>query len=200
MLGKEVKNSMRKVILFMIVTLDGFIGGPNGELDWMVKDDEMDKVLITDLLSTVDTILVGRATYQVFENYWPVVATNPSSSKDMIDLAHWIENTPKIVFSKTLEKVEWKNSRLIKENIADEIAKLKQQPGKDMVIFGGVGIVSTFIKLGLVDEYRLRVHPVALGSGKPLFKDIKDRMKLKLLECAKFNSGVVALHYQSEKK
>jgi len=184
----------------MIVTLDGFIGGPNGELDWMVKDDEMDKVLITDLLSTVDTILVGRATYQVFENYWPVVATNPSSSKDMIDLAHWIENTPKIVFSKTLEKVEWKNSRLIKENIADEIAKLKQQPGKDMVIFGGVGIVSTFIKLGLVDEYRLRVHPVALGSGKPLFKDIKDRMKLKLLKCEKFNSGVVALHYQPEKK
>jgi dihydrofolate reductase len=189
---------MRKVILFMITTLDGFIGGPNGELDWMIMDQEMDKELIGELLSTVDTVLVGRATYQGFEGYWPTVATNPASPPDLIEFARWLEDAPKVVFSKTLEKVEWKNSTLAKENIAEEVAKLKQQPGRDMVIFGGAGIVSAFVELGLIDEFRIKVHPVVLGSGKPLWKAVKDRLNLKLIKAKAYDSGVVALYYQKE--
>jgi len=186
---------MRKVILQMLVSLDGIIEGPNGELDWFIFDEEMWKD-VNDLLSTVDTALFGRVAYQAFANYWPSVATNPSSPKSEIDFAHWIENTPKIVFSKTLEKVEWKNSRLVKENIAEEVSKMKQQPGKDLLIFGGAGIAQTFMKLGLIDEYRIRVHPIVLGRGIPLFKDLNDKHKLKLIKTKTFNSGVLSLVYQ----
>jgi dihydrofolate reductase len=104
------------------------------------------------------------------------------------------------VFSKTLEKVEWKNSRLGKENITEEISKMKQQPGKDLVIFGGAGIASTFMQLGLIDEYSLLVHPIVLGSGKPLFKGLHDQLNLKLLKTKTFGSGVVILNYQPDRK
>lgn len=196
---------MRKVILFMDVSLDGFIARPNGELDWATRDDEiMGKYLISDLLSTVDTMLLGRVLYQGFASYWPAAATNPSTPKDLIDFAHWIVNSPKIVFSKTLEKVEWKNSSLVKvkdnHHIAEEVAKLKQQPGGDMVIFGGARLAQTFTELGLIDEYRLKLEPVVLGSGKPLFKDIKARINLKLLKAKTSNSGVVGLYYQPIEK
>jgi dihydrofolate reductase len=192
---------MRKVILAMNITLDGFISGANGELDWVTMDEEIDNSLLPDLLSTVDTALIGRVLYQGFANYWPSAETkNPSLSKGEIEFAHWINNAPKIVFSKTLEKVEWTNSTLVKENIAQEIAKLKQQPGKDLVLFGGVNIAQTFVSLGLIDEYRLLVSPVVLGSGKPLFKDIKNRRDLKLLKSKTFKSGAVGLHYQPEGK
>ncbi|MCL5995890.1 MAG: dihydrofolate reductase family protein, partial [Chloroflexi bacterium] len=138
----------------------------------------------------------GRVTYQMMESYWPTVLTNPSSTKHEIEHARWIENVPKIVFSKTLEKVEWNNTRLIKENIAEEISKLKQQPGKDLVIFGSPGLAHSFMRLGLIDEYRLTVNPIILGSGKPLFRNVEDKMKLKLLKAQTFNSGVVGLHYE----
>jgi dihydrofolate reductase len=177
---------MRKVILSMMVSLDGFFEGPNKELDWHAWDDEMEKYA-DDLLSTVDAILLGRVAYQLFADYWP-------SAKDSITPK--MNNLPKIVFSKTLEKVEWKNSRLVKKNIAEEVSKAKQQPGKDLVLFGGAGIASTFIKLGLIDEYRIIVNPLVLGCGKPLFKDIKDRLNLKLLKTKTFNCGNVILYYQ----
>jgi dihydrofolate reductase len=187
---------MRKVILSIQVTLDGFIEGPKGELDWMVMDEELWEY-VNDLLSTVDTTLFGRVAYQGFANYWPAAATNPLSPKNEIDFAHWIEKTPKIVFSKTLEKLEWKNSRLVKGNIVEEVAKMKQQPGKDLLMFGGAGIASTFMKLDLIDEYRIKVHPIILGKGIPLFKGIKDRMNLKLLKSKTFDSGVVGLYYKN---
>ena len=136
---------MRKVILFMHISLDGFAAGPNGELDWISYDEELEKYA-EDLVSTVGAPLYGRVTYQMMESYWPTVLTNPSSTKHDIDHAHWIENIPKIVFSKSLEKVEWNNTRLIKDNIAEEISKLKQQPGKDLVIFGSPGLAQTFIE------------------------------------------------------
>jgi len=177
---------MRKVIFQMVVSLDGFFEGPNKELDWHVWDDEMEKYA-DDLLSTVDAILLERVAYQLFADYW-------ASAKDSITPK--INNLPKIVFSKTLKKVEWKNSRLVKYNIAEEIQKLKQQPGKDLVQFGGAGIASTFIKLGLIDEYRIIVNPVVLGRGKPLFKDIKEKINLKLLKTMTFKCGNVILYYQ----
>lgn len=195
---------MRKIILFMHVSLDGFIARQNGELDWVtMSDDDMGKYLITDLLSTVDTMLLGRVLYQGFEKAWPSIAADPSSPKDLVDLAHWIENSPKIVFSKTLEKVEWKNSRLIQvkdnDGIANEVAMLKQQPGKDIVLFGGARMAQTFVQLGLIDEYRIKLEPVVLGNGKSLFEDIQDRMNLKLLKSKTFSSGVVGLYYQPVK-
>ena len=184
--NERIGIKMRKVILHMMVSLDGFIEGPNKELDWHAWDDEMEKYA-DDLLSTVGAILLGRVAYQLFADYWP-------SAKDSITPK--MNNLPKIVFSKTLEKVEWKNSRLVKYNIAEEIQKLKQQPGKDLVLFGGAGIASTFIKLGLIDEYRIIVNPVVLGRGNPLFNGLKDKLNLKLLKTKTYSSGNVILCYQ----
>jgi dihydrofolate reductase len=189
---------MRKVTLFMHISLDGFAAGPNGELDWISYDAELEKYA-EGVVSTVGAALYGRVTYHMMEGYWPTVLTNPASTKHELDHAHWIENISKIVFSKTLEKVEWNNTRLIKDNITEEISKLKQQPGQDLVIFGSPGLAQTFMQLGLIDGYRLTVNPVVLGSGIPLFKDIEDRLNLKLLETKTLHSGVVALHYETKR-
>jgi len=186
---------MRKLISLMNISLDGFTAGPNGELEWAVVDEEL-MADVAALLSTVDTALYGRVTYQMMENYWPTVPTNPASTKDELQHAHWVENVHKIVFSRTLETVEWNNTRLVKEDIAEEIARLKQQPGKNLMIFGSPSITHTFTQLGLIDEYRIYVDPVVLGSGIPLFKDIKDRIHLKLLEAKTFHAGVVGLLYR----
>jgi dihydrofolate reductase len=178
-----------------MVTLDGFFEGPNKELDWHIVDEEFNEYAI-DLLSNVDALLFGRVTYQLMADYWPAAATNPSTSKGDLEIADKMNNLPKIVFSKTLQEVQWNNSRLVKENIAEEISKIKQQPGKDMVIFGSGSIVSTFMQLGLIDEYRIIVNPIVLGSGEPLFKGINDKQNLKLLKTRVFSSGIVILFYE----
>jgi dihydrofolate reductase len=186
---------MRKVILSNEVTLDGFFAGPNEELDWQVVDEESHQYTI-DLLSNVDALLFGRVTYQLMADYWPAAATNPSTPKIDLEIADKMNNLPKIVFSKTLQEVKWNNSRLVKENIAEEISKMKQQPGKDMVIFGSGSIVSTFMQHGLIDEYRIIVNPIVLGNGNPLFKGINGKQNLNLLNTRVFGSGVVILYYQ----
>ena len=186
---------MRKVILSNMVTLDGFFEGPNKELDWHIVDEEINEYA-NDLLSNVDALLFGRVTYQLMADYWPAAATNPSTSKSDLEIADKMNNLPKIVFSKTLQEVKWNNSRLVKENIAEEISKMKQQPGKDMVIFGSGSIVSTFMQHGLIDEYRIIVNPVVLGNGKPLFKGINGKQNLKLLKTKVFDSGIVILFYE----
>jgi dihydrofolate reductase len=194
---------VRKVILFIVVSLDGFVGGPNGELDWEVRDEEVNRSLIGDLLSTVDTMLLGRVLYQGFQQAWPAMASNPSSPKELVDFAHWIEDTPKIVFSKTLEKTDWQNSRLVSvktdDDVAKEVVRLKEQPGGDMVVFGGARFAQTLSRLGLIDEYRLKLQPVALGTGLPLFEDVSGRAALRLVKSQVFKSGVVALCYQPAK-
>lgn len=186
---------MRKVIVSEMVTPDGFFAGPNGEIDWFLWNEETAKYAI-DLISTVDTILFGRVTYELMASYWPF-ASAPTDDPIIIDE---MNNLPKIVFSKTLEKVEWKNTKLIKEIDAEEILKMKNQPGKNMVIYGSGSIVSTFTNLGLIDEYHLFVHPLVLGMGKPLFKNITDRQNLKLVNTKAFKSGVVLLNYQPDTK
>jgi dihydrofolate reductase len=190
---------MRKVILSISVTLDGFFEGPNKELDWHIVDEEA-KEYAKDLLNNVDTLLFGRVTYQLMADYWPAAATNSSTSKSDLEFADKMNNLPKIVFSRTLQEVKWNNSSLVKENIVEEISKMKQQSGKDMVIFGSGSIVSTFMQLGLIDEYRIIVDPVVLGNGKPLFKGIKDKHNLKLLKTKVLGSGVVILYYQPIRK
>jgi dihydrofolate reductase len=190
---------MRKVISFMHLSLDGFVQGPNDwDLSFLTYDQELEKHA-KDLLSTVDTVLWGRVTYLGMYNYWPTVPSNPSASQHEIEHAQWIDKTTKVIFSTTLEKTEWNNSRLVKDNIEEEITKLKQQPGKDIMIIGSPRFTHSLMQLGLIDEFQITVHPVALGSGVPLFKDLKDKIKLKLIAGKIFNSGVLGLGYQVEK-
>jgi dihydrofolate reductase len=189
---------MRNVVVFMHISLDGFAAGPNGELDWMSYDEELEKYA-EGIVSTVGTALYGRVTYQMMESYWPTVPADPSSTKHALEHAEWVENIDKVVFSKTLDEVHWNNTTLIKDNIADEVSKLKQQPGKDLVIFGSPGLARSLMQQGLIDEYRLTVNPVVLGSGASLFSDITNKIKLKLLESKTLASGVVALHYQTDR-
>lgn len=189
---------MRKVILLMDVTLDGFVGGPNGEMDWMSRDFEMSGYAVGDLLPAVDSYLVGRKTYQSFEQAWPAMAANPASPKELVQFAHWIEHTPKVVFSNSVTSVAWENSSVVGGDVAAAVARLKRQPGKDMVLWGGAGILGTFTQLGLIDEYRLKVHPVAIGAGKPLFANLKDKVKLHLTLAKSFSAGGVCLYYTPE--
>ena len=189
---------MRKVVLFMHVSLDGFVGGPNGELDWASYDEELEKYA-EEVVSTVGSPLYGRVTYQMMESYWPTVLDDPSATQHAMDHARWLEDVEKIVFSKTLETVEWNNTRLIKDNIVEEVTKLKQQPGKDLVIFGSPGLARHFMQLGLIDAYRLTVNPVILGRGLPLFQGLEDKVNLKLVNSKTLNSGVVALHYETKR-
>lgn len=175
---------MRKLIVSMMVSADGFVEGENNDLYWHTWDEEMEKYM-TDFIGTVDTFLYGRKSYELMLQYWP------SAKGAFADL---MNETPKIVFSQTLKKAEW-NSRLIKDNIGQQILQLKQQPGKDMVLFAGADILSTFIQLGLVDEYRLIVNPVALGKGNPLFKNLDYQLGLKLAAVNTVACGNAILTY-----
>jgi dihydrofolate reductase len=187
---------MRNVISLMHVSLDGFVAGPNGEMDWIRFDDELvDEV--ADLTATADTALFGRVTYQMMEGHWPTAAESPTASKHDIDHARWVNNAPKIVFSRTLENVAWKNSRIVRDNIPEEITRLKQQPGKNLLMIGSTNTAHTFMQLGLIDEYRLNVNPVVLGKGIPLFAEIQDPINLQLLNAKTYASGVVGLHYHT---
>ncbi|MCD9020735.1 dihydrofolate reductase family protein [Cohnella silvisoli] len=189
---------MRKVVLFMHLSLDGYAAGPKGELNWIPYDEESMNYA-DEVVSTVGSPIYGRVTFELMESYWPTVPNNPSSSKRDIDHANWYEKIEKIVISRSLDRVESSHTTLIKANIAEEIAKLKQQPGKDLVIFGSPSIARTFIELGLIDEYRLTISPVILGSGITVFNDLKDKINLKLLDSRTLRSGLIALHYQQVK-
>ena len=187
---------MRKVIVSNYVSLDGFIAGPDGEIDWFVWDEEMAKYS-RDLLYSIDTLLFGRVTYELMAGYWPA-ASPPSEDQVIIDA---MNNLPKVVFSRTLDRADWTNTTLVKEINKKHILQMKQQPGMDMVIFGSGSIVSTFAQLGVIDEYRIIVNPVVLGRGKPLFKDIRDRINLRLLKTKTFSSnGNVVLYYEQEER
>jgi dihydrofolate reductase len=190
---------MRKLVLFMHLSLDGFAAGPNGELDFLTYDEEIAQ-WAGQLMKTVGSPVYGRTTYQLMESYWPTVLTNPNASKQALAHAQWVENIPKIVFSKTLKEATWNNTRLVKENIAGEVGKLKQEPGKDLVIFGSPGLSADMMNLGLIDEYKFTVHPVILGNGISVFKNNSTKSKLKLLESITLKSGVVTLHYEVDNR
>lgn len=186
---------MRKVILFNMVSLDGFFGGPDGDINWHNVDAEFNDFAI-DQLNSAGGLVFGRVTYQLMASYWP---TDVAVKNDPI-VAGKMNTLPKIVFSRTLDKVEWKNTRLVKGDVAEEISNLKEQPGKDMFVFGSADLASALTHFGLIDEYRVMVNPVVLGSGKPLFKGIQDRLGLKLIRTKAFHSGNVLLCYQPDRK
>lgn len=177
----------------MMVSLDGFVEGPNRELDWSAPDQELHE-FANDQARERGAFLYGRRLYELMAEYWPSADTNPSAPEHEIEFARIWRDKPKIVFSRTLAKVEW-NSRLVRGDIAEEVTQLKEQPGKDLEV-GGPNLASTFMRLGLVDEYRVIVHPVVLGSGTPFFPALDSTIDLSLVETRTFGCGVVYLRYQ----
>jgi dihydrofolate reductase len=178
-----------------MVTLDGFFEGPNHSIDWHNTDAEFNEFAI-EQTGAADTLIFGRVTYELMASYWPT----PDGIKDDPIIAGMMNKTPKIVVSKTLQKAEWNNTRLIKDHVAEEIAKLKEQPGKEIAVFGSAKLLSTLMKLDLIDEHRIIVNPVVLGSGTPLFQGIDRPIKLRLLKSRTFHSGNVLLTYAPERK
>ena len=183
---------MRSVIYSMGVSLDGFIAGPGGEIDCRAPDEELHRFHNQQARES-GAHLYGRRMYEVMI-HWETAEENPATPEHELEFARIWKDTPKIVFSKTLEKVEG-NARLVTGSAAEEVARLKEQPGKDLAV-GGAGLASTFMKLGLIDEFRLFVSPVVLGAGTPYFPALDERINLELLETRTFGSRVVYLRYR----
>lgn len=188
---------MRKIIVSMNVTLDGFMAGENCELDWHFYywNEEMAEAA-SEQLSRADTILLGRVTYNAMAKYWPSKTNDLSFPREDMAFAEMMNSYNKIVFSNTLTVPEWHNSRLVKHNIRNEIIKLKQNPGRDIIIYGSGLLISALIQWGLIDEYALWIHPVVLGKGKSLFRGLQDKLMLELVKTKKFSSGVVIFYYR----
>jgi dihydrofolate reductase len=188
---------MRKVISAMQVSLDGFIEGPNGELDWIENWEDS-----YDLMAQVDTCVLGGGMYPGYEQYWTSILADPTAvlpftgktaTQGEIDYAHFADRTPHIVLSKTLKQVAWKAARI--ERDVDALLGLKRQPGRDIYVVGGAALVGSLINVGWIDELRLTVHPVVLGRGKALFEGVEQRQRLERIEAKPQKAGLVSLVY-----
>jgi dihydrofolate reductase len=188
---------MRALILAVNVSLDGYLEGPGGAIDWWTPDPQLNIEFTDGLRADVDTMLFGRKAYHALNAAFSQQATHPDSPPELVDFATWMLDTPKVVFSRTQSDLLSPNDRLATADIPDEIAALKQQPGQDLVLFGGSSTVQQFVQHRVVDEYRLKVYPVALGAGQPLFTDLKDRAGLTLTHTKAYDSGVLTLRYQA---
>jgi dihydrofolate reductase len=184
---------MRKLVAAMNMTLDGFC-----DHTAMIADDEIHQHY-NELLSNADTLLYGRITYQLMESYWPSIVKDPTGNKPTDEFAVLIDNISKIVFSRTLKNVDWKNTKLKKEVIKEEVLELKQQAGKNILV-GSPSLIVALAQLDLFDEYQLGVQPIVLGNGLPLFKNVKDRVGLKLLKTKTFACGAIMLYYKPTKE
>ena len=182
---------MRKLIYSFGVSLDGFIAGPDGGFDWAAPDDELHR-FHNEQARELGAHLLGRRLYETMV-VWETVDEDASAPEHILEFAGIWKATPKIVFSTTLERVEG-NARLVKDGAGEEVARLKEEPGGDLAV-GGAGLASTFIKLGLVDEYRLFVNPVVVGGGTPYFPSLNERIDLELVETREFGSRVVYVRY-----
>jgi dihydrofolate reductase len=186
---------MRKVIVMMQLSLDGFIEGPQQDLSWHRVDEEL-HTHFNDELRTMGGFLDGRVTYELMADYWPTADQDPSSAPPEAEFAGIWRDMPKIVYSKTLAKADW-NTEIVRDVVAADVLKLKEQPGGDLAL-GGADLTAAFRRLGLIDEYRIYVHPVLIGRGKPLFQDSDATTALRLLESRSFGNGVVLLRYAAE--
>jgi dihydrofolate reductase len=189
---------MRKIISFMHISLDGFVAGPNGEMDWIKVNDEIFDYGHTRI-SEGDTALYGRVTFQMMENYWPTAADKPTASKHDKEHSKWYSKVHKVVLSKTLNAADFTNTTIISENLSDKINEIKQTPGSDILLFGSPSATHSLIQQNLIDGYWLFVNPVVLGKGIPLFVDIKEKINLKLLTTKQFTCGVTELNYIVDK-
>ncbi len=193
---------MRKIILFMSLSLDGFFEGPDHDISWHNVDDEFNKYAI-EQLKEVDTLVYGRRTYQLMEASWPKIAEDPTASEEDLEIARLINHTSKIVFSRTLREVKetenWRNVKLVHSFDPDEFARLKGMPGGDIGI-GGSDLAVSFIRAGLIDEFRFMMTPVVLGEGTPIFKGLGGTLDLELVSSRLFASGNVLLRYRPARK
>ncbi len=189
---------MRKIIVLNRISVDGYYSGPNGEShEWFVNDPKIEKA--AHKMMEPDTVLMGRITYQLFESYWPKAATDKNLPIDAQEMGRELNEMTKLVFSRTLDDVNWENAVLVKNNLTEVARELKREPGGDIVIFGSGTIVQQLTAQALIDEYIFVVTPVILGEGKSFFKDVS-QLKLKLLDTKAFNSGNVIFHYGIEGK
>ncbi len=183
----------------MHISLDGFVAGPNGEMNWIKVDEEIfDHV--GKRISQGDTSLYGRVTYQMMENYWPTAADKPTASKHDIEHSKWYKNVHKVVLSKSMKDADLTNTTIISDNLSDSINAIKQQAGNDIFLFGSPTATHSLIQLNLIDGYWLFVNPIILGRGIPLFVDIKDKIKLQLLTTRQFSCGVTELNYTVDRE
>ena len=190
--------------MFNWLTADGYFSGPDGNLNWVVPDDEQARAAVASIASS-DAVIFGRVTYERFERFWRHAVEDSSTaadphrpgqrSREHRAIAIWLNETNKLVFSRTLKDVTWRNSRLLHELDPGEIEAMKKQPGKDMMIFGSGSIVSQLTEHGLIDEYQFVVCPMFLGSGRSLLTGVSKSMRLELLETRKYPSGDVLLRY-----
>lgn len=189
---------MRKIISFMHMSLDGFVAGPNGEMNWIKVDEEIfDHV--GKRISQTDSALYGRTTYQMMESYWPEAGNKPNASKHDIEHSRWYNKAHKVVLSKTLKDADLPNTTIISDNLSDRLNEIKQQAGSEILLFGSPTATHALIQQNLIDGYWLFVNPVILGQSIPLFADIKDKIKLKLLNTRRFTSGVTELDYMVDR-
>jgi len=188
---------MRKIIASEFYTLDGLMSDPKDEMEWVLNIFSKDVGKYEDdIYDQIDTLMLGRITYKIFEGYWPQALNNPATPEGEKEMAKKIDQAVKIVFSRSLKKVDWKNTKILNEINPAEIKKMKQQKGKHILLVGSAQIVQQFTDLDLIDEYHLLVHPVVLGIGKPLFANITSMRKLKLVKTRVFSNRVVGLFYE----
>lgn len=185
---------MRKIISFMHISLDGFVAGPNGEMNWIKVDEEIfDHV--GRRIGKTDTALYGRVTYEMMQNYWPNAGARPGASKHDIDHSKWYANAHKLVLSKSMKGADLPNTTVISDNLTASINDIKQGTGSEILLFGSPTATHSLIQQNLIDGYWLFVNPIILGQGIPLFKDIKTKTKLSLLTTRQFTAGVTELNY-----
>ncbi|WP_316815464.1 dihydrofolate reductase family protein [Pedobacter nyackensis] len=189
---------MRNLIFFMHTSLDGFVAGLNGEMNWINVDEEMFDFVAT-MTDKADTALYGRVTYEMMQSYWPTAADHPNASKHDKEHSAWYNKVSKIVLSKTISEKGLNNTTVISGQLADNINKIKQQSGQNILIFGSPSASHSLLSEGLVDEFWLFVNPILLGHGIPLFKDVAEMTKLNLIETKTFSCGVIALHYETKR-
>jgi dihydrofolate reductase len=183
---------MRSVIAALNLTLDGALSGPHGELDWMLPDPQLNVDFTADLRAVVDTMITGRTAYQQLTAAFTAQRDDPASPRELVDFATWMVETPKLVFSRTLTDLLSPKDRLAAADIPEEIADFKRTDGKDAVIFGGAGTVQQFARHNVIDEYWIKLYPVALGNGRPLFTGHAD---LRLISARSYDSGIQVLRY-----
>ena len=186
---------MRNLIFFMHASLDGFVAGPNGEMDWIRFDDELFDFVAT-MTDKANSALYGRVTYEMMQGYWPTAGDKPNASKHDKEHSAWYKKVSKIVLSRTLNGEGLENTTVISDQLAETINRINHQEGKNILIFGSPRASYSLLELGLIDAFWVFVNPVLLGKGMPLFKNVTETTKLKLVESKTFSCGVMALHYE----
>ena len=189
---------MRKLILAMQVSVDGYIEAPDGDMTWMQTDNKEQWDDLFEMLGTVDLFLLGRKMFPDYRNYWRKCLTNPQgASPSELAYAQLAEKTKHVVFSNTMSDPEWENTEIINGDVAAEITKIKMQAGKDIQVVGGAKLAATVVEAGLVDEYRLNIMPVILGSGKSFFRIQQTSHSLELINTKRLSSGIIIVRYKS---